>query len=168
MKKGGEFLPEFVYGGTDGAVTTFAVVSGIIGASLSSSIVLILGFANLIADGFSMAISNYLSTKSRNEILKCKAEPKKTAVATFISFVIIGIIPLLSFIVAAITQNSYLIKMQFVYSIFLTGIAMLIIGAIKGKVTKKSKIKSALQTFLIGGTAALLAFVVGYLLRNIG
>ena len=168
MKKRWEFLPEFVYGGTDGAITTFAVVSGVIGASLSSSIVLILGFANLIADGFSMAVSNYLSTKSRNEILKCKSEAKKTALATFIAFLIIGIIPLFSFVIAAITQNNYLIKMQFIYSIFLTGIAMLIIGAIKGRVTKKSKIKSALQTFLIGGTAALLAFIVGYLLRNLG
>ena len=47
-------LEDFVYGATDGAVTTFAVVAGVIGASLSSSVVLILGFANLLADGFSM------------------------------------------------------------------------------------------------------------------
>jgi VIT1/CCC1 family predicted Fe2+/Mn2+ transporter len=167
-KRRNHFLPEFVYGGTDGAITTFAVVSGVIGASLSSSIVLILGFANLIADGFSMAVSNYLSTKSRNDILKCKANASQTAVATFFSFIIIGIIPLISFVIAAITKNDYLIRMQFTYSIFLTGIAMLIIGAIKGNVTKKSKIKSAIQTFLIGGTAAILAFVVGYFLRNLG
>jgi len=68
MKKGRKYLAEFVYGGIDGAVTTFAVVSGVIGASLSSSIVLILGFANLFADGFSMAISNYLSAKSQRAV----------------------------------------------------------------------------------------------------
>ena len=61
MEKGGKklekrYLPEFVYGGIDGAVTTFAVVAGVIGASLSPAIVLILGFANLFADGFSMDI----------------------------------------------------------------------------------------------------------------
>ena len=62
-----KYLPDFVYGGIDGSVTTFAIVAGVTGASLSPTIVLILGFANLFADGFSMAISNYLSTKSRKE-----------------------------------------------------------------------------------------------------
>jgi VIT1/CCC1 family predicted Fe2+/Mn2+ transporter len=56
-----------VYGATDGAVTTFAVVAGVVGASLSPSIVIILGFANLFADGFAMAVGNYLSTKSKIE-----------------------------------------------------------------------------------------------------
>jgi len=60
-------LEDFVYGATDGAVTTFAVVAGVVGASLSPSIVLILGFANLLADGFSMAVGNYLATKARKE-----------------------------------------------------------------------------------------------------
>jgi VIT1/CCC1 family predicted Fe2+/Mn2+ transporter len=59
-----EFLSEFVYGGIDGSVTTFAVVAGAAGANLDSSIVIILGFANLIADGFSMSVGSYLSNKS--------------------------------------------------------------------------------------------------------
>lgn len=63
-------LEDFVYGATDGAVTTFAVVAGVIGASLSPSIVLILGFANLLADGFSMAVGNYLATKARREYVE--------------------------------------------------------------------------------------------------
>lgn len=63
-------LEDFVYGATDGAVTTFAVVAGVVGASLSPSIVLILGFANLLADGFSMAIGNYLGTKARREYVE--------------------------------------------------------------------------------------------------
>ena len=70
MKKKHSYLPEFVYGGIDGTITTFAVVSGVVGASLSSAIILILGFANLFADGFSMAVSNYLSTQSRNDLEK--------------------------------------------------------------------------------------------------
>ena len=67
---GHRYLPEFVYGGIDGAITTFAVVAGVSGASLSSAVVLILGFANLLADGFSMAVSEYLSTKSKIELHK--------------------------------------------------------------------------------------------------
>ncbi len=62
-----EYLGEFVYGGIDGSVTTFAVVAGSAGAGLESSVVIILGFANLIADGFAMSVGSYLSTKSEKE-----------------------------------------------------------------------------------------------------
>ncbi len=62
-----DHLGEFVYGGIDGSVTTFAVVAGAAGAELGSAVVIILGFANLFADGFSMSIGSYLSTKSERD-----------------------------------------------------------------------------------------------------
>lgn len=62
-----KYLSEIVYGGIDGSVTTFAVVAGAVGADLGSSVILILGFANLIADGFSMAVGAYLSSKATHE-----------------------------------------------------------------------------------------------------
>lgn len=65
-----EYLGEFVYGGIDGSVTTFAVVAGAAGAALESSVVIILGFANLFADGFAMSVGSYLSTKSEKENYK--------------------------------------------------------------------------------------------------
>ena len=58
------YLRDFVYGAMDGAVTTFAVVAGVAGAGLSSSVLLILGLASLFADGLSMAASCYLGIKS--------------------------------------------------------------------------------------------------------
>jgi len=61
------FIGEFIYGGIDGSVTTFAVVAGAAGANLESSVVIILGFANLIADGFAMSVGAYLSTKSEQQ-----------------------------------------------------------------------------------------------------
>lgn len=61
------WVSDFVYGGIDGAVTTFAVVAGVEGASLSVPIILILGFANLFADGFSMAVGKYSSDKAQIE-----------------------------------------------------------------------------------------------------
>lgn len=70
QKTSGAFVGDLVYGANDGLVTTFAVVAGATGAALSSNIVLILGFANLIADGLSMAIGNYLSIKSEQEYQK--------------------------------------------------------------------------------------------------
>jgi VIT1/CCC1 family predicted Fe2+/Mn2+ transporter len=60
------YLGEFVYGGIDGSVTTFAVVAGSVGASLDSAIIIILGFANLLADGFSMSVGAYLSSRSEH------------------------------------------------------------------------------------------------------
>jgi VIT1/CCC1 family predicted Fe2+/Mn2+ transporter len=61
------YLRDWVYGGIDGAVTTFAIVAGVVGAQLSNRVVLILGVANLVADGFSMAASNYSGTKAEHE-----------------------------------------------------------------------------------------------------
>lgn len=58
------YLRDWIYGGIDGAVTTFAIVAGVVGAELSAGVVLILGLANLLADGFSMAASNYSGTKA--------------------------------------------------------------------------------------------------------
>lgn len=61
------YLRDWIYGGIDGAITTFAIVSGVVGGKLSALVILILGFANLLADGFSMAVGNYLSTKSESD-----------------------------------------------------------------------------------------------------
>ncbi len=62
-----DYLGEFVYGGIDGSITTFAVVAGAVGANLEASIILILGFANLLADGFSMSVGAYLAAKSETD-----------------------------------------------------------------------------------------------------
>ncbi|MBI2038191.1 MAG: VIT1/CCC1 transporter family protein [Candidatus Magasanikbacteria bacterium] len=70
----GQYLKSFVYGGLDGIVTTFAVVAGVAGANLSSRVVLILGVANLIADGISMAFGDYLGTKAENEYMAAERE----------------------------------------------------------------------------------------------
>jgi VIT1/CCC1 family predicted Fe2+/Mn2+ transporter len=61
-------LRDFIYGAIDGAVTTFAVVAGVAGAGLKGGVVIVLGMANLIADGFSMAVSNYLGTRAERQL----------------------------------------------------------------------------------------------------
>lgn len=73
----GQYIKSLIYGGLDGIITTFAVVAGVAGASLSAGVVLIMGFANLIADGLSMAIGDYLSTKAEMEYKQ--AERKREA-----------------------------------------------------------------------------------------
>ena len=165
-----KYLPEFVYGGIDGTITTFAVVAGVIGASLNSTVILILGFANLFADGFSMAVSNYLSEKSKEELrrdVNKKSLASKRATVTFFSFLVIGFIPLISFVFASLTKSSHFLRSQFLYSIFLTALALMIIGWFKGVATEKNKVKSALQTLIIGGVAAVIAFFVGYFIKTL-
>ncbi len=62
------YLGDFVYGAVDGIVTTFAIVAGVAGAGFSHIVVIVLGMANLVADGFSMAVANFLATKSDQEM----------------------------------------------------------------------------------------------------
>jgi len=163
-----KYLPEFVYGGIDGAITTFAVVSGVVGASLGVNIVLILGFANLFADGFSMATSNYLSTKSEVELGEEKHKtPIQTALATFASFFIIGFIPLLPFIFAFATGSQQYIENQFIYSAILTALAFIIVGYAQGAIIGENKLMTSVRTLIIGGIAALIAYGVGYFIRAI-
>lgn len=167
------YLAEFVYGGIDGVITTFAIIAGAIGASLNTVVILILGFANLFADGFSMAVSNYLSTKSQHELnLRHKhlhqhkdKNPRRTAVAIFISFVFIGIIPLLSFVLAPFSQT--IEENKFTISFVMTALALVIVGAIKGKIVEKNYLHSAIETLIIGGIAAIIAFIVGVFIKGI-
>jgi VIT1/CCC1 family predicted Fe2+/Mn2+ transporter len=62
------YLRDFVYGAIDGTVTTFAVVSGVAGAGLSSGVVIVLGLANLVGDGFSMAAGNFLGIRAEEQL----------------------------------------------------------------------------------------------------
>lgn len=63
------YLRDIVYGAIDGAVTTFAVIAGVVGAGLPNGVIIVLGLANLLADGFSMAVGNYLGTKADRQLL---------------------------------------------------------------------------------------------------
>jgi len=70
--KGGDFLKSLVYGGMDGIITTFAVVSAVAGGNLSQSTVLIMGVANLLADGISMGVGDFVSSTSEVEFTRAE------------------------------------------------------------------------------------------------
>lgn len=225
MSTGYNWLPDFVYGGIDGAVTTFAVVAGVEGANLSLGIILILGFANLFADGFSMAVGKYLSDRANQEQfqkvkeieylhIKEKREhetqeirdifegygfkgkdlaratdivtknpdvwvdimmrnefnmtnenisPWKGALATFCSFLVIGFIPLLAYTFKSFIDFDQR-ELFYLTSVF-TLLALFIVGAVKSRFTMKSWMLSGIQTALIGGVAAFIAYFVGYFLQ---
>lgn len=72
------YLRDWVYGGIDGAVTTFAIVAG---AELSPGVVVILGVASLFADGLSMAAGNYLATRTEHDELRHAAAQQRRQIA---------------------------------------------------------------------------------------
>ncbi len=221
------YLRDVVYGAIDGAVTTLAVVSGVAGAQLSTSIVIVLGVANLIADGFSMAASNYLGTRAEEQLrqrahrqeereiesypegereeirqivtskgfegaeLERAVEiitsdrkrwiemmlteelgfalngpsPLRAAAATFVAFVVVGSMPLLPFILHFITPNA--VGNPFLWSALLTAGAFFCVGAAKSRFVEQSWHWAGLETLLVGGAAAVLAYLIGILLGGL-
>jgi VIT1/CCC1 family predicted Fe2+/Mn2+ transporter len=217
------YLGDAILGGIDGCVTTFAVVAGAVGGGFPQIVVIVLGFANLIADGFSMAVSNYQNTKSQHELVEearrteerhIKQIPKgeeeeirqifagkgfegevlrkivevitqdrrlwvdtmlteelglqiegpqplRAALVTFGAFVVVGIIPLIPFLFPILTPEQ-----TFILSSVVTALAFLSIGMIKGLVLQRSVFRAGLETLLVGGAAAILAYLVGMWLRQ--
>jgi VIT1/CCC1 family predicted Fe2+/Mn2+ transporter len=154
-----KYFPDLIFGGIDGVVTTFAIVAGVVGATLSSFIVFILGIANLLADGFSMAVSNYLSTKSENQISKQELKsPIKAGITTFISFLIFGSLPLLPYVVFQFSNLDFNV---FYVSAFFAFITFALLGYLKSRATHLSFKKAMFETILLGMSASLIAYFVG-------
>jgi VIT1/CCC1 family predicted Fe2+/Mn2+ transporter len=218
------YLGDAVLGGIDGCVTTFAVVAAALGAGFSGTVVIILGVANLLADGLSMAVSNYLGTRSQHEELEeARREeerhikefpegereeirqifaakgfsgetlgrivetvtqnrklwidtmlteelgfqlearnPLRAGLSTFLAFVVVGLVPLVPFLLGPIVPQNQ----RFLVSSIVTGIAFAAVGVAKGVVLKRPLFSSGLQTLVVGGAAAIVAFLVGSWLRR--
>lgn len=222
-----EFVPEFVYGGIDGSVTTFAVVAAAAGAEMGAGVVLILGVSNMLADGFSMSVGSFLSTKSDVErydhieaqeyeetekfpeaetqeirdiyrakgfegellekivahivaekelwvgemmigehgLIREEKNPKMNALMTFTAFCILGFIPISPYVYAFATQTE--LPDAFMIACISTAMAFIIIGFLKGLVNQTNKIKAVIETLLLGGLAASVAYGVGDWLEKI-
>ena len=223
-----QYIGDMVYGGLDGIITTFAVVSGVAGAGLGAPVILILGLANLFADGFSMATGAHLSLKSEQEyydrewqreawevehlpdgeraelyqiylqqgydehearqlveiqtrnpqrwvkammvdelgLLPDDRTPMRSALATLVSFVVAGAVPLLVYLLGLLFPISP--EVAFPVSLTLSGLALFGLGAAKVFVTQRSFVKSGFEMLLVGGLAAGVAYGVGALLKGIG
>lgn len=224
----GTYIGSMVYGGLDGIITTFAVVSGVAGAELGAHVIVILGVGNLVADGFSMGTGDYLSTKSEREyydrearrqaweiehfpdgqkaelrtlylqngygereadrlvevqtqetsrwvhammveelgLVKDDSNPLYNALATFASFLLAGSLPLLIYLVGLFTPIAP--DTAFAVSILLSALALFGLGAAKVFVTRLNPLRSGMEMFLVGGVAAVVAYTIGALLKNVG
>jgi vacuolar iron transporter family protein len=167
-----DYLKEFVYGGIDGAVTTFAVVAGATGARFDTKVILVLGFANLIADGFSMGVGSYLSTKSEQELMvkhgestKDEPSPVINGVTTYVSFILVGLVPLLAYTADVVFDLN--LDNLFLVTTVLTAFAFIGIGLLKSRVAESHVPRAVVETLILGAIAASAAYVLGDLLERI-
>ncbi|WP_207308847.1 VIT1/CCC1 transporter family protein [Marinobacter salicampi] len=151
------FLPDFVYGANDGLITTFAIVAGVAGAGLSNSVVLILGFASLLADGFSMATSDYLAerTPSDQHSGSNRAPAMKHGLATFIGFVTPGVVPLIAYLIPI--SDEY----RFPLAGAMTLVTLFVVGAGRGLVATLPPWRAGAEMLVVGALAAAVAYGVG-------
>jgi VIT1/CCC1 family predicted Fe2+/Mn2+ transporter len=151
------YLPDLVYGANDGIITTFAVVSGVVGASLSETVILVLGFANLVADGFSMGASNYLARRSDVEHAERaeRADAARHGAATTAGFVTAGLVPLVAYLVPLDDSS------RFPAAIALTCAALFLVGASRSLATRAGFLRSGAEMLLVGSFAAAVAYVIG-------
>lgn len=169
-----DYLSQFVYGGIDGTVTTFAVVAGATGAQLSSNVVIILGFANLIADGFSMGVGSYLSSKSELDLMRKNGEKiaEKSSAAlnglmTYLAFLLVGFVPLMSYTLDYIFKLGLDLQTLFIYAGILTGLSFMAVGLLKSHVAHTGKTRAVAETLLLGLIAAIIAYFVGDVLERL-
>ena len=147
-------IGDLVFGANDGLVTTFAVVSGVTGAELSARVAIILGIANLLADGFAMGAGNYLGARSEQQLLHSRGivrEGPEHALGHAAAI-------LLAFIAA---------DHVFLASSVATGLTLFVVGSLRTVVTRARWFVSGVEMLLVGSAAAAVAYAVGYLLRRL-
>ena len=214
------YLGDGVLGAIDGTVTTFAIVAGTSGAGLGGGVALVLGLANVFADGFSMAVGNFMKARADREIVNRARrieehhvevhpegereeirqifsrkgfsgealdtavevitddrkrwidtmiteelglpletpDPMRAAWTTFIAFVVAGLVPLVPI---AFTVGFFWISSA------LAAVTFLVIGVVNGWVTRRPRGRAALESLLVGGGAAVVAYGIGMLGRSL-
>lgn len=154
----GRYLPDLVYGANDGIVTTFAIVAGVIGAAFSDRVILALGFASLLADGFSMGTSNYLSERSSREGGEGRADPVTAArrgLATFLAFVLAGSVALVAYVFPVDD------RWRFPATIVLSAITLFAVGSLRAAFSERRWWRAGGEMLAIGAVAAAVAYGIG-------
>ena len=158
------YIRDLVYGANDGIITTFAVVAGVTGGALSNQAILIVGFANIVADGLSMGVGNYLGIRSEEgaraaeDLPEAEAEPARHGLATFVAFVIAGMIPLAAYMVPDFGFDRFLTASG------LSLATLFVIGALRSAVTREGWLASGLEMLGLGVVVAAAAYAAGALI----
>ena len=151
------YLPDLVYGANDGIVTTLVVIASVSGAALSSTVILILGIANLVADGFSMGTSNVLSVRST---LTAATRPRlldatRSGFATFGAFVLAGLLPLSAYLFPFAND------VRFPTACIFAAVALFAVGACRSFFSDRPWLVAGLEMLTLGAIASAVAYAVG-------
>ena len=156
------YLKDIVYGANDGLITTFAVVAGVEGGALSQRAVLVVGFANLLADGLSMAAGNYLSIRSNESVRRTlslpeeEASPVRHGTATFLAFAAAGFIPLIAYLVPGWAPATRPLA-----ATLATFAALFGVGAARSAITDEGALAGGLEMLGLGVIVAGVAYYAG-------
>jgi VIT1/CCC1 family predicted Fe2+/Mn2+ transporter len=155
------YIRDLVYGANDGIITTFAVVAGVAGGSLSTTAVLVVGAANLAADGVAMGVGNLLAIRAHESALAADGRPEeetypwKHGMATLIAFVGAGAVPLLPYMMPAAAGGRLL------WSSVFTMAALFGVGVARAAVTQDRWWRTGLEMLMLGGVVAAAAYGAG-------
>lgn len=161
-----------VFGANDGIITTFAVVAGVAGAKLPSSIILVLGMANIAADGLSMTLGNYLGEKSENRLNDTGKKNTthlnvvKNSWVIFFSFMIAGMIPLLPYFLELFGIDFFFLS-QLNFSVIATACGLFFVGSMRTFLTKGSWWKNGFEVLAVGSIAAIVAYFTGSFIETL-
>jgi vacuolar iron transporter family protein len=151
------YLPDLVYGANDGIVTTLVVIASVTGAAMSSTVILILGVANLIADGFSMGTSNVLSIRSAVTAATRPAlrDASRNGIATFAAFVVAGLLPLSAYFLPFADEFRFPVACVF------AAVSLFGIGACRSLFSDRAWLVAGLEMLVLGTIASIVAYAVG-------
>jgi VIT1/CCC1 family predicted Fe2+/Mn2+ transporter len=161
------YIRDLVYGANDGIITTFAVVAGVAGGSLSTVAVLVVGAANLAADGVAMGVGNLLAIRAHESALAADGRPEeetypwKHGAATLVAFVVAGAVPLLPYMLPPAAGGRLL------WSAVFTMASLFGVGVARAAVTRDRWWRTGLEMLLLGGVVAVAAYGAGALVAAI-
>jgi VIT1/CCC1 family predicted Fe2+/Mn2+ transporter len=161
------YIRDLVYGANDGVITTFAVVAGVTGGTLNPATVLVLGVANLLGDGLSMGVGNYLGIRSDERVREAQQLPEQEAypirhgLATFVAFVIAGVVPLVPYAFSAIATG------RFALSTILSLAVLFSVGAVRARVGSGTWLRNGLEMLGLGTVVGAVAYYAGALVAGL-
>jgi VIT1/CCC1 family predicted Fe2+/Mn2+ transporter len=161
------YIRDLVYGANDGVITTFAVVAGVTGGTLNPVAVLVLGVANLLADGLSMGVGNYLGIRSDERVREAQQLPEletfpfKHGLATFGAFVIAGSVPLLPYGVSSSGADRFLI------STVLSLAVLFVVGAARSRLGTGRWWTNGLEMLGLGIVVGVVAYFAGAIVAGL-
>lgn len=157
------YIRDLVYGANDGIITTFAVVAGVAGGSLSTGAVLVVGAANLAADGVAMGVGNLLAIRAHESALIADGRPEeetypwKHGMATLVAFILAGAVPLVPYMLPEAAGG------RIVWSTVFTMSALLGVGIVRAAITRDRWWRTGLEMLMLGGVVAIAAYGAGAL-----